>query len=297
MTRSYLSKVTSAILVLGAFAAGCGDDDGDDGNMDGGQPMLDGTVPTSDGSAPGQMTQYTGTVVNSTNTLEFVSGREVRLFDINTLAFVGNPQTSAGAMAEVTFADRPGNVGLFVKGGNGYQDTLNFPPSRLGEEKLIRLGTEQSATLVPGAAGYTAQQNASALAGAVYWRNTATNKDELVGCATIEGDGLNDVRYFTANGLPTSLANRSLAQGTKPPMGDRAQPSNNGEAGRFFAANALGGPRTVIVKIGGVEVARKNFTIKPRSEGTPIAGGPSTLHIGGIWIEGKAENPTPAGCM
>jgi hypothetical protein len=288
-----LSKITSAILVLGAFAAGCGDDDdGGGNNMDGGQPMLDGTVPTGDGATPGG--SYTGRVVNSTS-LEAVPGRTVRLFNPTDLSFYPGEQVGG----TVTFPSRPENAGVFVLGGGQFQDTWSFPPSRIGEEDLIRVGTAATATGVPMIAQYTAKQEAAPLAGTVLWRNKALNRDEAVGCATIEGEGVEDVRFFSGE-LPASLTSRGLAQGTKKPVGaNPANPDNPGEAGRYFIGNVAAGPRTIIVKVAGVEVGRANFLIRPRSSGSelPAPVGKTLLVLGNIMVgENATANPTPATC-
>lgn len=297
MTLSIRTSL-SAILVLGAFAYGCGDDDDDDtngGNMDAGV-LLDGMAPTGDGAQQMGGGPYTGRVVVSTNTNETVPNLKVRLFDVKTGALIPGAETTSAGNGTVMFPTRPANAGLLVVGGGAYQDTYGFPPSRKGEEMLVRVGSTQSATLVPTIASYTAKPDYSALAGSVFWHNPMTDVDEFVGCAQVEGPGVEDVRYFEM-GLPTGLANRPAAKGTKPPVGDPRTPSNEAEAGKYFAGNIKPGLQTVIVKINGAEVGRGEFFIIERSKGTPI--GPmntgSTLHLASIWVN-TPTNPTPAGC-
>jgi hypothetical protein len=304
MTRSIRTTFTSAILIFGAVAIGCGDDDDDTdtpGNMDG-SVLLDGTVPTSDGSVPVPSGPYTGKVVVSTDINMTVAGKKVWLFNSENATKIGDPQTSASD-GKVTFASRAGTVGTFVEGGGDYQDTWNYPPARKGEEDLIRLGTKGAAFAVPGLTGYVTNQEASPVAGSVLWHNPTTGKDEFVGCATLEENaGVKDVRYFKDN-LPTTLATRSAAQGTVPPKGGtRDTPQNDVEAGKFFAGNVSAGLQTLVIKIAGVEVGRRTMFIIPRSAGTEIfpsagaAGVKSNLSLGSVYVNGTS-NPTPATCM
>jgi hypothetical protein len=260
--------------------------------------MLDGTVPTNDGSTPAG--PYMGVVVVSTDISMKLSGKKVWQFDTTTLAKVGEPQTSA-ADGKITFATRIANGGTFVEGGGEFQDTFNYPPSRVGEEELIRIGTRQAAFAVPALTGYVTDQEASPVAGSVLWHNPTTKQDEFVGCATLEENaGVKDVRYFR-DALPTTLAMRSAAQGTQPARGGtRDRPTNEVEAGKFFAGNVAKGMQTLVIKVGGVEVGRRTLNISPRSAGTPIMGAmgavPSNLSLASVYVTGP-KNPTPDNCM
>lgn len=302
MTRSIGTSITSAVLLFGALAIGCGDDDKDDpkpGNLDGGV-LLDGTVPTGDGSTTPAAGPYTGKVVLSTDISMALGGKKVWLFNSDTAMKTGNALTS-GADGKVTFPTRASNAGTFVEGGGEFQDTWNYPPAKVGEEELVRLGSRQAAFAVPALTMYTTDQEASPVAGSVLWKNPATGKDEFVGCATLEENaGVKDVRYFK-DALPTTLAMRSAAQGTQPPRGGTKDlPQNEVEAGKFFAGNVAKGSQTLVIKVNGAEVGRRTMQINPRSGGTAImsAAGPvpSNLTLGSIWVTG-ATNPTPANCM
>jgi hypothetical protein len=304
MTRKIGTSISSALLVLGAFAFGCGDDDDDDGgNMDAGG-LMDSSMPPTDGgmgdSGPAPVVStFTGYVTPSTDVTARVPGRKVSAFNLTNGAFIAGAEGTSDSKGDVTIPNRPNNSGAFVLGGGEFQDTWNFPPSRLGEEKIIRLGTVQAATLVPGIAMYPTDQNASPVAGSVLWRNTAAGRDEFVGCATIEeGNGIKDVRYFKGT-LPTALANRPAALGTQPAKGaNLGAPDNEAEAGKYFIGNVEGGTRTIIAKVRGVEVGRVTFFITPRKNGTPIGPTPtpSNLTLGSLWVN-TPTNPTPADCM
>lgn len=301
-----IRTLSATILAFGALTVGCGDDD-DDGpmnNMDGGAPLLDGMVASNDGAVL-DTAPFIGKVVISTNIDETIPGMTVRLFNPeNGMFYPGLEQTSAGD-GTVSFAARPVNSGAFVLASGDYQDTWGFRPSRRGEENLVRAGTVQASSAVPTLASYTADPEASPVAGSILWTNPVTNLDEFVGCATIvEGDGVVDVRYFSMN-LPTSLQTRSAAAGTQPPRtgaalaANKAMPDNENEAGKFFVGNAAKGPRTFIVKMKDVEIGRTTLFITPRKEGTPIMSGgslmPSNLTLASIWVNGQT-NPTPPDC-
>lgn len=298
MTRTIpsLRSAFSAVLLLGAFAVGCGSEDDDPETM---QQPNDSSIP--DGSTPSGQ-PFNGVVVESTNVSRKLPSIPVRLFDVQTGEILADiPEQVSDANGSVTFASRPANAGLFVKGGGLYQDTWNFPPARKGEEMLVRLGTTAAAAFVPGATGYVADQSASPLAGSVLWKNPATQQDEFVGCATVvESAAVKDVRYFTGQ-LPASLAARSPQQGTQPAKGGDgpARPENENEAGKFFIGNLAAGEQTIEVQIRGQKAGSARFFIKARSTGTPItienAQVPSNLTLGSIWVQG-ATNPTPADC-
>jgi hypothetical protein len=234
-------------------------------------------------------------VVNSIQVTETIPDMKVRLYDLTTGVPFGDEYTADGNGR--VLAPRPENSGAYAYGSSDWTATFNQPPARAGEEALIRVSSAASASLVPAVAVYTNDQEASALAGSVLWKNAATGKDELVGCAKIEETPTSkDIRYFGANGLPTSVGMRPLESGTVPANG---MGTNDAEAGKFFIANLAAGTQTVRAFVNGAEVGAVTLFVTPRKAGDIVntTGMPATLHLANIFVnESFATNPTPADC-
>lgn len=277
----------SLMLALGSAYACGGDDGGGDGNGGGNNGG------GNDGGAGGSKTFY---VANSVNVSQRIPGIKVRFFNPEDGTFYPGEYTANGN-GEFT-AERPEGSGIFVEASpdGQWSDGWNHPPSRKGEEALVRISGAASASAVPMLADYENNPDASPVAGAVYWRN-AQGEDEFVGCVTIdevEGSTEN-VRYFD-DVLPTSLDVRGADQGTKPYDGVNSAP-----AGKFFIANTFAGEQTITARINNEVVATRKIFIVPRKEGNEVATEPkqkSNVHFAAIWIDDPkyTSNPTPADC-
>jgi hypothetical protein len=290
--RSQLAVLGLALALSGSAACGDDKDTGGEGDGSGGG---DGSG-SCDKELPEIPDPFVAKVTDSTNITMAIPGAKAYLYDLATGDIDMSTEQVAGGDGMVTFSGRRENTGVFVEGdGTNTQNTYNVPPSRTGEEMIVRVGSTGAATLVPGLAQYTSDQEAAPLAGSVLWFNKCTGEHEYVGCAQIEmSDSVADVRYFMGS-LPTNLSNRTLEQGTVPSDGG----SNDGEAGKYFIANVKGGQQTVTAKIGDKVIGSVDLYVVPRKDGGTIqsSGEKSSLMLANIVVSDEfTENPTPADC-
>jgi hypothetical protein len=187
-----------------------------------------------------------------------------------------------------------------AKGGNTHTDTYTYhlkPHEQNASLRLIRMGSETAAIVVPGLAAYTTNEAAAPAAGAVYWKTPSMAEYEIVGCAHITDDNgdieAQDLRYFR-DALPsntTEESGRPLLKGTNPQAGN----------GKFFIGNMTPGTHTLRAKLadGTMLGDPLKIIVFPRSEASSKVNGlGANLFLAGIYIDAPAgaTNPTPAGC-
>ncbi|HEX5656639.1 MAG TPA: hypothetical protein VFX59_05560, partial [Polyangiales bacterium] len=226
-TRSSLS---SALLVLGAFAFGCGDDDGGD---DSPNPTIDGSVdsgngngdagPASDASTPiatndpvvkadGKMDLLV--VITAPSGEPPAPGYVVTALDNDTGASLNITGTTSGT-GKVSLSGLPVGKKVTFKVTGQAPSTIdtysaNYPTEIGGGEETVRVVPKASSDIVPTllsdtASNYTFTPDATKgpISGAVYaW--SADKKRQLVGCATIKMDNNagEPIRYFGPMNLP-----------------------------------------------------------------------------------------------
>jgi hypothetical protein len=252
----------------------------------------------SDSSGPGTMTPtaFTATVVDATDPTIVLAGIKVAVLDDMT----GLPSSPAiegtsGSDGKVTLNIAAGTkFGIKAFGGASHTDTYSFHFTHETIDKLVRMGSEAATTLVPSIAGYTADEERAAVAGAVYWKTPEMPQYGFVGCATIEGEGVADVRYF-ATSLPSADA--------PPPSGWPVARGANPDNGRFFVGNISPGLRTLTIKLrdaAGTVLGTTSFPVFPRKDSsTKVNGAGANLFLSSLNIDAPSgsTNPTPASCV
>jgi hypothetical protein len=279
--------VPSAMLVFGALALACGEDepDGNGGGAEGGT------------CTPGQTVMYKSTVVDATTPTMKLGGVTVEVLD-NTTGLPLNPPVTAtsGADGSITLpVTSCVDFGVKARASETHTDTYSYhvTPENSGKpDQLVRMSGTATASLVPTVAVYDVDPAASAAAGAVYWKRPSDALYDVVGCAQIETDTGDvpeswDLRFFAA-AIPSSLEEWPLMKGTR--KGD----------GRFFLGNIPAGKHTLIAKVNGNVIGDTEVIVFPRSDAsTEVNGVGANLFLAGIYIDAPADatNPTPADCQ
>jgi hypothetical protein len=260
--------------------------------------ILGGGAGCSDSSGPGTTTPnaFTGTVVDATDPLIVLAGIKVVVLDDATgLPLSPAIEGTSASDGKVTL-DIPAGTTFGIKafGGAGHTDTYSFHFTHETIDKLIRMGSEAATSLVPAIAGYTADEERSAVAGAVYWKTPEMAQYGFIGCATIEGEGVADVRYFAAS-LPSA--------NSPPPDGWPVARGTNPDNGRFFVGNMTPGMRTLTIKLrdaAGTVLGTTSLPVFPRKDSsTKVNGAGANLFLASLNIDAPSgsTNPTPASCV
>jgi len=284
----------SVLFTVGALALACGGGGGDKetggGTMGG---TMGGTAGGGDGG--GGNVNWVGQTVDATDPTTIIAGIKVSVLDNVTVAAVSPAiEATSGSDGKFTISvPSDKNFGIKAFAAQQHTDTYSFnvkPGEKNADLRLVRMGSESAATLVPASAGYTNDANKAPIAGAVYWKTPSQAEYGVVGCAKIEGEGedleMEDLRYFKG-ALPSSVADRPLANGTNPMNG------------KFFIGNVNPGPHTIIAKVNGTEIGRTTLPVFARKDASSqVSGVGANLFLSGIYIDAPAgaTNPTPAGC-
>jgi len=264
MKRIILSTILLAAAMTFALSPGC---DGGGGNE---TPPEDTVVDTDD---------FVGMVEGFGMNGNLVPSVTVELFDNATGEGTGIVQVS-DADGYVTFAGlEKGKLYGFKCTLDNYKDTFVWNIEvGLEDEETLWIVPNTVYQMALGLAGLVQEDGKSVVAGAVYWRDDAS-EEHAVGCATVAtetGDG--DIRYMSPdNGLPTTLENQAVTA--------CADTEGNG---RFVAANLPPG----------------QVTLAATSEAGDVVGGTTlwsikdSIAVSNIYadIADVPENPTGACC-
>ena len=291
MKRALL--IPSAVVLFGALAFACGDEEDGEGDTGG---NAGGT--TGGGECdPTVLKPYKTKTVDATDTEMSVANVKVEVIDDETGLSLNPPSTfMSNAAGDVTLMVNPCKpFGIKAHAASGHTDTYSYHArqERSGTaEALVRMGGDNASVLVPMLAIYDVKDDRAPAAGAVYWKTPKMEYYDVVGCAQIEYENGAipadwELRFF-ADRLPSSLADWPLEKGTR--KGD----------GRFFVGNAAPGKHTFTAKVNGNVIGTADIVIFPRTTGsTMVSGHPANLFLAGIYIDAPegATNPTPANCQ
>jgi hypothetical protein len=299
MLMTTRSSLSSALLVLGALAFGCGDDDGgddsspqldagnvDSGRVDGGNSGDAGPVATNEPvvKADGKMDLLV--VITAPSGEPPAPNYVVTAFDNDTGAALNVTGTTSAA-GKLTLSGLPVGKKVTLKVTGQAPSTIdtygaNYPTEIGGGEEILRVVPKASSDIVPTllsdmASGYTFTPDPAKgpISGAVYaW--SADKKRQLVGCATIkmDNDAGDPIRYFGPMNLPQAGFTKTSPQNS-----------------RYYIGNTNTGKQTIrAFDSTGKEIGTSSVFVLPRSAG---AGGDISL-ISAVYVSGP--NPTPAGC-
>lgn len=281
-------RMLSILTIVFALAAvGCGSDEGDDDNNNGGSGNgasgngASGSGNDIDAGGTGNgPTSFKAELQDPTAHVAIQDAHEIIVVDNDTGEPTGKKAMS-GADGAVSIEDMPaGKVGFLVKGIAAKTiDTYQFNIDARAQNETLWAVAKTTAMIVPNLAGFTPDKTKGSISGAIYWVNDA-GEEEKVGCATVAFAGTGDagdVRYFSDNDLPTTIAMRD---------------STNLINGRYFVGNAPTGVQSVKVMIDGKELGSTSLPLFARQDATD---GEDNVCISNIYIEAD-ENPTPAGC-
>jgi len=304
--NSKFALIPSALMVLGALAVGCGDDDDDKGTAtpdagsvldaslgDGGGGGTD--AGGGGGTSPGALTPFSGTLVSILavdTSAPIATPHVVEILNAATgksyvPAITGMTTAVTGAFTINAPADP---VMIWIKGtgtdATATYDTVIANGTRLSGDKLLRISNAGTAMSANGTGGFVSNPDRAALTGSIYWSQGGARKG-TIGCAKVYLDGKTsndtdqDQLYNAASGLPTTYA---MQQQTL-------------KSGRFYVANATVGTHKLKVSlddgktfIGNEVTVNVPFARKDASSATK-----ALLVQVGIDIEGAA-NPTLASC-
>lgn len=305
--NSKFALIPSALMVLGALAVGCGDDDDDKGGgkVDAGSvfdaSLGDGGGGGTDaggggGTSPGALTPFSGTLVPILavdtsapiaipHTIEILNNATGKSFSPPITA------TTAAGTGAVTIQAPADPVTIWIKGvgtdATATYDTVIANGSRLSGDKLLRISSAGTANSANGSGGFVSNPERAAVTGSVYWSQSGLRKG-TVGCAKIFVDGktTNDTEqgqlYNAASGLPTTY--------------DKQQQTL--KSGRFYIANMTVGPHKLKVSLdnGATFIGPEVSFVVPFARKDAASATKAVLVQVGIDVEGAA-NPTPATCV
>jgi hypothetical protein len=300
--NSKFALIPSALMVLGALAVGCGDDDDDtNGSVkpDGGTlidaSMGGGGDAGGGGTGPGPLTALSGTLVPILAVDKSAPIAVPHVVEILNSA-TGKPYspaitgTTTATTGNITIQAPADPVTIWIKGvmqgdTNTY-DTVITNSRRSSGDDLLRISSAGTLSLANQSGGFVNNPDRAALTGSVYWSQSGVRKG-TVGCAKIYVDGKTtndtdqDQLYNAASGLPTTYA---MQQQTL-------------RAGRFYIANATVGTHKLKVSLddGKTFVGPEVTVIVPFGRKDASSPTKAVLVQVGIDIEGTA-NPTPAAC-
>jgi len=300
--NSKYALVPSALMILGALAVGCGDDDGGDGkdnNVDGGKPAIDGSTPgTGDsgsgggGAAPAPLTDFSGTLVSILavdTSAPIPTPHVVELLNPEGKPY--NPTISgmtAASSGTITLKGPADPLMIWIHGaGTETYDTAILGARRNSGDKLLRISSAGTLSLANSSGGFTNKPDRAALAGTVYWSQQGVRKG-TVGCVKyyVDGKTTNDTEqdqlYNAASGLPTTIDKQSQTL----------------TGGRWYLANATVGTHKLKFSIddGKTFLGNEVTVLVPFPRSAASSTTKAVLVQVGIDIEGD-KNPTPAGCV
>jgi hypothetical protein len=303
--KSKYALIPSALLVLGALAVGCGDDDSEDktgdNNVDGGKPSIDGSTPSTGdsgggggGAAPGPLTDFSGTLVSilAVDTSAPIPTPHV----VELLNPEGKPYTptisgmTAATTGTITLKGPPDPMMFWIKGaGTETYDTVILGVRRNSGDKLLRISSAGTLSLANSSGGFQNKPDRAALTGTVYWTKGGVRMG-TIGCVKyfVDGKTTNDTDqdqlYNAASGLPTTIDKQSQTL----------------TGGRWYLANATVGTHKLKFSLDNGATFLGNpseYTLLvpfPRSAASSAT--KAVLVQTGIDVEAD-KNPTPAGCV
>lgn len=286
-SRTSLRISTSGVLLLGALALGCGDDD--EGSKDAGTPS------GGDGSVQQELVTYKGTLVGILavdNSAPIATPHLIELLDNTTgqpLVPPVSTMTGPGTGA-ISLTGPKGDHIMYVHGtgtgSDGTTDTVLLNANVDIHDPLIRISTAGLGPTANMTGGFTDRPDRAALTGAVYWL-VDSKRMGTVGCAKVyldgktEADTDSDQRYTAASGLPVPLAAQSQTQRT----------------GVFYFANVKPGAHTMKVSLddGKTFIGEETKFYVPFARAQAKSDTKTVLAQVAFYVKGPA-NPTPASC-
>lgn len=246
----------SSLVMLGALAIGCGDDDDDvaggggnpDGSVIGGGGNGDGGTPST-GVNPLATVPYTGTLVTILGTTpadKIGVSHELEVLNNDTGAPFSPAikTTSAAGTGAISFKSIEGKSALHVVGvgaagvADSTYDTFIVNIDSKTPDSLIRISSAGTLALAEQTGGFVGKADRAALGATIYW-SPGGKRMGTVGCAKVYLDGqttpdlTQDQRYNGTRGLPLTLEQQ--AQTTR--------------GGRFYIANMTKGKHKVKVTL------------------------------------------------
>jgi hypothetical protein len=176
--------------------------------------------------------------------------------------------------------------GIKALGNSVYTDSYTFHFD--AAEPLIRVGSNALVSVFPIIAQYEPRHDSAPVVGTVYWKTSAMQSYDVIGCAQIHADtddlAQQELRYF-ATSLPSPLAEWPQALGTNP--------SN----GRFLVGNMQPGARMLTARLpNGVTIGATRIVTFPRSQAsTQVDGFGQNLFFAPIFIDAP-PGATKPGC-
>jgi len=276
---------SSAVMLMGAMALGCGDD-GDDKKSDGG------------GGGEDEIVQWTGTLVAITAdnaSAPIKVPHQVAVLNSDTGKPLDPPQetTTDSVTGEATLTfNRKDNNAIYIKGVGpaggpmSTYDTVMININLDSGDQLLRISSAGTLKFAEGTGGFTAKQDRAAVTGAVYFSPNMV-RTEAVGCAKIYIDGHADPtehdfdqRYMADSPLPATLATQD----------------ETSRRGQFYIANMTTGKHTLQVTLdeGKSFIAEQSIFV-PFTRDEASSETKSVLVQVGIDVDGT-KNPTPASC-
>lgn len=281
---------TSAIMLMGALAVGCGDDKDDKG---------DGDKNGDAGTGGGGVKEWTGTLVAITADnadAPILTPHKVSLLNSDTGEPLDPPvetMTSSQNGQATLPIDREKNIAIYIEGvgpaggAMSSYDTvmLNINPD--SGDQLLRISSAGTLQIAEGSGGFQAKPDRAAVTGAVYFSPGKVRKG-AIGCAKIYIDGHEnpedhdfDQRYMAASSpLPALLS---------------AQDQTS-RRGQFYIGNMTEGEHTIKVSLddGETFIVEQTFFV-PFSREEAKSPTKSVLMQLGLDVD-TATNPTPASC-
>jgi hypothetical protein len=308
--NSKYARIPSALMVLGALAVGCGDDDdkgpkGDGGTLiDAGLGDGGGAGDSGGGGATPTLTDITGTLVPILAVDKSAPIAVPHVVEILNYA-TGKPYTppitgtTAAGSGNITIKAPPDPVMIWIKGvmsgdTNTY-DTVIANMSRTSGDDLLRISSAGTLSLANASGGFMNNPDRAALTGSIYWSQSGVRKG-TIGCAKVFVDGKTandtdqDQLYNAASGLPGPYS-CAAGQAMCTPVTQTLR------QGRFYIANATVGLHKLKVSLdnGATFIGPEVSVLVPFARKDASSPTKAVLVQVGIDVEGAA-NPTPASC-
>jgi len=301
-SKSKYALIPSALMVLGAFAVGCGDDDSTETDS-GGKPIIDASM--GDGGGGGVDAGGGGASGPAPAPLTDFSGTLVTILAIDTSSKIGTPHLvellnpqgkpynptisgmTAATAGTITLKAPADPLSIWIHGaGTDTYDTVIQAARRTSGDMLLRISSAGTLTAANNSGGFMNKPDRAALAGTVYWTKGGLRMG-TVGCAKIyvdgktENDASQDQLYNAASGLPTTIDKQSQTL----------------SAGRFYIANATVGPHKLKVSLddGKTFIGTETSVLVPFPRSEASSQTKAVLVQIGVDIEGAA-NPTLPTC-
>ncbi len=260
-----------AVLILGLFMWGCGDDSEDNDDV----------------VEPGTFKA----IVVDFQSDNIVPGTKCWVLDNSTGEPIQNDPQTVNDKGYIEFTNMPSEEGAKV----GFKcfdtednsvNTYQFHIDANAQDEKLWLVSDTLYEMGPKLAQLGIDTEKGILAGGVYWVNDA-DEEEFIGCSTVESpdmteeENLENVRYFSDARKPICHPD----VGTTCPTG---RDSLNPNLGYFLVGNIPAGQGKVV----------KAYDADGNEMGqTTIVSFPNSICIGNIYAEGYDANPQPDSCQ